>query len=118
MGLVAERAGVDRARQQVGVAGVLLSRPAGEPDHERVLACRQGIERGFGVAEIGEGEAPLGAPLHLADRLRAAQHEDAKRSQLGRLETELLVEHVAVLGRAVRLAVDDAGVAELAQVRE
>jgi hypothetical protein len=108
----------DLAGEQVRDAAILLAGLAREPDREGLVARSQRVDRGVDLLQGREGVQSLGPGPQLAHRLRPAQHQDREHGDLGRLQPQHLVEHVAVLGRAVARAVHDPREPLLAQGRE
>ena len=99
--------------EQVDVALLLLPRPAREPD--RVLAPDQRVEHVLHGGEVGEPLHPLRPLLELAGRLRAAQQQHGEHGELAVVEAERLVEQVAELVGAARVAAREPRVAALGE---
>src|SRR5689334_9685066 len=84
--------------EQLLVAVLLLARAP--PVTSDDLPLEQTLERPLNGAEIGEAVHALGALLQLPRRLRTAQHQHRKQRDLRVVETEGVVEQVAVLAGA------------------
>ncbi len=80
------------------VALLLLARPARLQLGEAALG--EAAEHRLELGGVGERLHPLRARAQLVERLRPAQHQHGEHGLLVAREAGLLVEQVAVLGRA------------------
>ena len=96
--LVRRRFVHDLAPEQMRIALLALAGAAAEP-HDQ-LALDQAVEHGVQLGGGAEVVQPLGALEQLAGRLRPAQHQHREQRLLVAPEAHLLLEQVAVLGRA------------------